>query len=157
MSRAYTRQFRCGYKYLNKGPPTPSPFSPLRLLVQERARHPHYKLLRPRYLTHSSLLSNKHQSIMAEDVEKTFHNVSDGLHPASHQISDSTEGKHEWKQRPPYRVHEPNEHFVPRYEANCHCGRVEYQLSREEPLDSKLCHCTTCQTQHGTFVSSTTH
>lgn len=61
---------------------------------------------------------------------------------------ESTTGVSEWKQRAPYRVHEPNEHFDTKYEANCHCGRVKYQLSRREPLDSKLCHCTTCQTQH---------
>lgn len=61
----------------------------------------------------------------------------------------SVPGKDEWKQRAPYRIHEPNEGFKTRYEASCHCGKVKYQLSREEPLDSKLCHCTTCQTQHG--------
>ena len=55
----------------------------------------------------------------------------------------------DWQKRAPYRIHEPNEHFKARYEASCHCGKVKYQLSREEPLDSKLCHCTTCQTQHG--------
>jgi hypothetical protein len=60
----------------------------------------------------------------------------------------STEGINEWKKRPPYRIHESNENFPVRYEANCHCGKVKYQLSRQEPLDSKLCHCTTCQTQH---------
>lgn len=57
----------------------------------------------------------------------------------------------EWKQRAPYKIHESNEDFNARYEASCHCGKVKYQLSREEPLDSKLCHCTTCQTQHGEF------
>lgn len=62
---------------------------------------------------------------------------------------ESTTGISEWKQRAPYRIHEPNEKFDVKYEANCHCGRVKYQLSRIEPLDSKLCHCTTCQTQHG--------
>lgn len=62
---------------------------------------------------------------------------------------NGTEGKDEWKKRPPYRIHEKNDKFDVKYEANCHCGRVKYQLSREEPLDSKLCHCTTCQTQHG--------
>ena len=90
-------------------------------------------------------------SEMAE-VDRKFHGgeaKADGVHPASHQLSDSTEGKHGWKTRPPYRVHEPNEHFVARYEASCHCGQVQYELSREEPLDSKLCHCTTCQKQHG--------
>ena len=63
----------------------------------------------------------------------------------------STEGLNEWKKRAPYRIHEPNEKFPVRYEANCHCGKVKYQLSRQEPLDSKLCHCTTCQTQHGMY------
>lgn len=62
---------------------------------------------------------------------------------------ESTDGKSEWKQRPPYRVHETNDGFKALYEANCHCERVKYQLSREVPLGSKLCHCTTCQTQHG--------
>lgn len=54
----------------------------------------------------------------------------------------------DWQKRAPYKIHEPNENFKARYEASCHCGKVKYQLSREEPLDSKLCHCTTCQTQH---------
>ena len=67
------------------------------------------------------------------------------LHPGNHQAGDSIEGKHEWKLRAPYRFHEPNEHFNARYEAGCHCGKVKYQLSRDEPLDSKLCHCTTCE------------
>ncbi|KAK4501442.1 hypothetical protein PRZ48_007251 [Zasmidium cellare] len=58
------------------------------------------------------------------------------------------ENVEEWKKRAPYRIHESNEHFEARYEASCHCGKVQYELSREEPLDSKLCHCTTCQTQH---------
>lgn len=62
--------------------------------------------------------------------------------------NESTTGKEAWKKRAPYRVHEPNENFDVKYEANCHCGKVKYQLNRKEPLDSKLCHCTTCQTQH---------
>lgn len=65
---------------------------------------------------------------------------------------ESTTGISEWKQRAPYRVHEKNDDFEVKYEANCHCGKVKYQLSRREPLDSKLCHCTTCQTQHGEFT-----
>jgi hypothetical protein len=67
---------------------------------------------------------------------------------------ESTTGISEWKQRPPYRVHDKAEDFDVKYEANCHCGKVKYQLSRREPLDSKLCHCTTCQTQHGMLVSN---
>lgn len=62
---------------------------------------------------------------------------------------EETEGISEWKKRPPYLVHDKNEDFPVKYDASCHCGKVKYQLSREEPLDSKLCHCTTCQTQHG--------
>lgn len=60
----------------------------------------------------------------------------------------------DWQKRAPYKIHEANENFKARYEASCHCGKVKYQLSREEPLDSKLCHCTTCQTQHGTYSTS---
>jgi len=59
---------------------------------------------------------------------------------------ESTEGKNDWKKRAPYSIHEKD--FNALYEASCHCGKVQYQLSRKEPLDSKLCHCTTCQTQH---------
>lgn len=69
---------------------------------------------------------------------------------------ESTTGLSEWKKRAPYRVHEPNDNFKALYEANCHCGKVKYQISRKEPLDSKLCHCTTCQTQHGMSTLSRT-
>jgi hypothetical protein len=62
---------------------------------------------------------------------------------------ESTTGISEWKKRAPYKIHDNGENFDVKYEANCHCGKVQYQLSRREPLDSKLCHCTTCQTQHG--------
>ncbi|KAI4250265.1 MAG: hypothetical protein LQ352_005401 [Teloschistes flavicans] len=62
----------------------------------------------------------------------------------------STGGElNEWKHRAPYRVHDQAEHFKARYEASCHCGKVKYRLSREKPLDSKYCHCTTCQKLHG--------
>ncbi|KAF2754695.1 hypothetical protein EJ05DRAFT_488855 [Pseudovirgaria hyperparasitica] len=61
---------------------------------------------------------------------------------------DETEGISEWKKRAPYKIHDSNEDFPVRYEASCHCGQVKYQLKRETPLASKLCHCTTCQTQH---------
>lgn len=60
--------------------------------------------------------------------------------------NESTSGKNDWKKRPPYSIHDDN--FKAIYEASCHCGKVQYGLSRKEPLDSKLCHCTTCQTQH---------
>lgn len=70
------------------------------------------------------------------------------------KVKQETPSTGQWKFRPPYRMHEPNEHFKALYEASCHCGKVKYQLSREEPLDSKLCHCTTCQTQHGKLGST---
>ena len=63
----------------------------------------------------------------------------------------STEGEHnQWKHRAPYKVQDNDPNFHARYEASCHCGKVQYQLSREKPLDSKYCHCTTCQKLHGT-------
>lgn len=63
----------------------------------------------------------------------------------------NTDGEHnEWKHRAPYKVHDNDPDFHARYEASCHCGKVCYQLSREKPLDSKYCHCTTCQKLHGT-------
>jgi hypothetical protein len=73
------------------------------------------------------------------------------MSPEQQAQEDST-GLNDWKTKAPYRLHDPNEHFEARYEAACHCGKVEYEISREEPLDSKLCHCTTCQTQHGMYA-----
>ncbi|KAI9834544.1 MAG: hypothetical protein M1819_002920 [Sarea resinae] len=70
----------------------------------------------------------------------------------THATSDAQETtaapNDDWKMRPPYSIHTSSDEFPVRYEASCHCGGVKYQLSREKPLDSKLCHCTTCQTQH---------
>lgn len=55
----------------------------------------------------------------------------------------------EWKHREPYRIHDTGEVFPVKWKGGCHCGRVKYQLSRERPLVSKYCHCTTCQRLHG--------
>ena len=77
---------------------------------------------------------------------------SDTSHEHPHQQKakeQHAEGDNAWKARPPYRINDSVEKFNARWNASCHCGRVEYQLSRESPLDSKLCHCGTCQTQHG--------
>ncbi|SMQ53401.1 unnamed protein product [Zymoseptoria tritici ST99CH_3D7] len=65
-----------------------------------------------------------------------------------HQDKKAKTEVEDWKKRAPYRIHEDNDGFDSLYDASCHCGKVQYQLSRKEPLDSKLCHCTTCQTQH---------
>jgi hypothetical protein len=63
------------------------------------------------------------------------------------------EGEHnQWKFRAPYKVHEDGDNFEALYEGGCHCGRVKYQLSREKPLSSKYCHCTTCQSLHGKSI-----
>lgn len=51
-------------------------------------------------------------------------------------------------ERPPYKEKEGSE-FKPLYEAECFCGNVKYELSREKPLDAKFCHCPTCQRLHG--------
>ncbi len=62
----------------------------------------------------------------------------------------STDGElNQWKHRAPYKVHDNDPNFHARYHGSCHCGKVQYQLSREKPLDSKYCHCTTCQKIHG--------
>ena len=55
----------------------------------------------------------------------------------------------DWKLQAPYKVHENDPNFRVRYEGSCHCGRVKFQLSREKPLASKFCHCSTCQKLHG--------
>ena len=55
----------------------------------------------------------------------------------------------EWKTRAPYAIHRTEDEFEARYSGSCNCGRVQYQLSRERPLASKYCHCTTCQVLHG--------
>ncbi len=38
--------------------------------------------------------------------------------------------------------------FIAKYRAACFCGKVRYEVSAD-PVDAKLCHCTTCQTLHG--------
>lgn len=55
----------------------------------------------------------------------------------------------EYKNRPPYRIHESGENFHTEWEGSCHCGKVQFQLSRKKPLAAKYCHCTTCQVLHG--------
>jgi hypothetical protein len=64
---------------------------------------------------------------------------------------DMVSEKEEWKYRAPYKIHDTGEGFETKYEGGCHCGKVQFQLRRDAPLASKLCHCTTCQSQHGTY------
>jgi len=59
--------------------------------------------------------------------------------------SEDVEGSHnDWKFRAPYLVHTNDSNFKSLYDGSCHCGRVQYQLSREKPLYAKYCHCSTC-------------
>lgn len=70
--------------------------------------------------------------------------------PHQHQSGSTTHRKKdEWKHRAPYGVHDKNENFKAKWKGGCHCGRVKYELSRDRPLASKYCHCTTCQRLHG--------
>ena len=62
----------------------------------------------------------------------------------------NADGINAWKTRAPYAIYRSEDDFDARYQGSCHCGKVTYQLSREKPLASKFCHCTTCQTLHGT-------
>ena len=38
--------------------------------------------------------------------------------------------------------------FIPKYTASCFCGAIRYEVSAD-PVDAKICHCTTCQRLHG--------
>ena len=92
-------------------------------------------------------------SIMAENAPNTSNATNTSAYRANGDNGDDgyTEGEHnQWKFRAPYKVHDNDPNFHARYEASCHCGKIRYQLSREKPLDSKFCHCTTCQKLHGT-------
>ena len=59
-----------------------------------------------------------------------------------------------WRCRAPYRTRGEDETFEVRWRGGCHCGRVQYQLSRGKPLASKYCHCVTCQKLHAVSYSA---
>ena len=46
-----------------------------------------------------------------QGLEHDGAHLAQGAHPHDHQLGTSTEGKHAWKTRPPYRIHEPNDRF----------------------------------------------
>jgi len=66
-----------------------------------------------------------------------------------HQFQAGSSDNDEWKHKEPYRIHDKDAKFETKWKGHCHCGRVEYELSRKIPLDAKYCHCTTCQRLHG--------
>lgn len=75
---------------------------------------------------------------------------SRGDEPHQYQASSRTDREEDqWKFRAPYKIHDKGENFDVKWKGKCHCGAVQYELSREKPLASKYCHCTTCQRMHG--------
>ncbi|PKY08680.1 hypothetical protein P168DRAFT_286761 [Aspergillus campestris IBT 28561] len=54
-----------------------------------------------------------------------------------------------WQTRPPYRVVSRDEFGEVKWKGGCHCGRVTYEVNREQPLKAKYCHCRGCQVVHG--------
>ena len=95
-------------------------------------------------------------SAMAPQTSKTNQAAAKKAGPdrdsaGAHAHNDeSTEGEHnDWKKREPYKINEDKDDFEVKWKGSCHCGKVKYQLSREKPLASKYCHCTTCQRLHG--------
>lgn len=112
------------------------------------ARLPHVYLWRSRLPSYLLRTIFSTASAMAPSTQE-----KDSAKQGGHKDED-VEGEHnEWKFREPYKVHENDPNFKALYEGSCHCGRIQYQLSREKPLEAKYCHCSTCQVLHGKFIS----
>lgn len=62
---------------------------------------------------------------------------------------DVDDANEDWRDEHPYKTPTPAEIESAAWQGSCHCGTVRYYLSREEPLASKYCHCSDCQTMHG--------
>jgi hypothetical protein len=98
------------------------------------------------------LFPSKPFSIMAPKKSDSNGNGDEEMH--QQQSGNRTDRKEdEWKHREPYKIHGDDEGFDVKWKGKCHCGKVQYQLSREKPLASKFCHCTTCQRLHGVSTS----
>lgn len=83
-----------------------------------------------------------------EHTEKDKANAADEAH--QFQSGATTHRKEdEWKHRAPYAIHKDDKDFDAKWKGGCHCGKVKYELSREKPLATKYCHCSTCQRLHG--------
>ncbi|GJN84514.1 hypothetical protein PLIIFM63780_008071 [Purpureocillium lilacinum] len=58
-----------------------------------------------------------------------------------------------WQHRPPYQgpteTSPARKSFTKKLRGACHCGRVVYWLSSDNPLNVKYCHCHDCQVIHG--------
>ena len=109
---------------------------------------------------HTVKMPNKHNHKNPENsdaehkhIDRRHSKQADEAH--QFQAGTSTDRKEdEWKHREPYQIHKDDENFDVKWKGKCHCGKVQYQLSREKPLASKFCHCTTCQRLHGVGVKS---
>lgn len=86
-----------------------------------------------------------------EHVAKEHSGAADESH--QFQSGARTDRKEdEWKHRAPYKIHGDDEKFDTKWKGGCHCGKVKYELSRDKPLATKFCHCSTCQKLHGVSI-----
>ena len=116
-------------------------------IVRLRARHTCPSLCSNPHLPHTQPFSTSTTKDMPPKKES---NGSVGGDAHQYQAGDTTHKKEdEWKHREPYRIHDNDENFDVKWKGKCHCGKVTYELSRDKPLASKYCHCTTCQRLHG--------
>lgn len=74
--------------------------------------------------------------------------ISDQIPPAPFVTEELTDTE-VWKYRPPYQIQTPEERGPIQWGAHCQCGKISYVLKRNEPLNSKYCHCRGCQIMHG--------
>jgi len=118
---------------------------------KQKQQHDH-DLREPHELTSASTETT------GEDQEAAYpHHASshEGKHDTTTTHADEESEKQkegsEWRDQPPYRTEGRNEHAKKIHEAQCNCGRIKYWLSRDKPLASKYCHCTDCQSLHGTY------
>lgn len=85
---------------------------------------------------------------------KGIQHESRGMHDTTttHEDEEALKRRagNEWRDQPPYRTESDNYTFKKTHEAQCNCGRIKYWLSEDKPLASKYCHCTDCQSLHGT-------
>lgn len=69
--------------------------------------------------------------------------------------NDQIQPDNAWEFQAPYKQSFEDSSFTAAHVGHCHCGRIEYQISRDAPLDAKFCHCRTCRVLHGKCVATT--
>ncbi|KAF5017582.1 hypothetical protein F66182_10472 [Fusarium sp. NRRL 66182] len=79
--------------------------------------------------------------------------ASDEKHMENHQHQFEHDNADGWETQPPYQrpdeATEKRESFEKKVHGSCHCGQVQYWLSKDKPLASKYCHCIDCKKIHG--------